>query len=187
MARKRKKTYEELLKEMEDLKKDIKSAKREEIENQRKWRNHALAVIGGEVLKCFDDSDWTRLNIQELSNYLQQYKQAIKNRCQLEEKISPSEANKKIRDFEKTQQELKKQKKQTESTSKDTTQNTAQKTEETTKSINTPVFNVTNLDKFLKMNNKCSIEDVCQYFRISKTKANEGIQKYYERKENESR
>lgn len=192
----RKKTYDELLKEMEDLKKDIKVARQKEKENQRKWRNHALSVIGGEVLKCFDGSDWTRLDIQELSNYLQQYKQAIKNKCQLEEKISPSEANKKIRDFEKAQQELKKQiektnrikeAKQTESREKDTTQNTAQKTEETTKSINTPVFNFTNLNKFLITNNECSLEDVCQYFKISKTKADEGLQKYHERKVNESR
>ena len=98
------KTVAELDEQIAVLKARKQKLRAEEGKRKRSHRNHALAVFGGEVVKALG-GDYTRIDPQQLANYLQQWKNAMKKEILLEEPIPHDEYNKRIRAWEKAQRE----------------------------------------------------------------------------------
>ena len=106
------KTSAELYKELENLKTDLKEAKAREKTNERIWEKHAKIVLGGMVVKCFENSDWKKVDIRKFDEYISKWHGKIKEQCTAREEQDAPTANKAVKDFEKWGREQKKLQKQ---------------------------------------------------------------------------
>ena len=99
----------EIYKEMEILKEELKESKKTERENNRVWEKHAKIVLGGMVVKCFEGSDWKKVDIRKFDEYISKWHGKIKEQCTVREEQDAETANNAIREFERWTREQKKQ------------------------------------------------------------------------------
>lgn len=89
--------------QIRDYKERIKAIEAKQRAQKRKNRDHALMVIGGLVLSYGYGGDWTCVDWDKLSGYLQKYGYKIAE-CK-SEKLDPIEAGKRLREWEAAQRE----------------------------------------------------------------------------------
>ena len=93
---------EQKIAQLQARKKDLLA---QENKANRKRRNHALMSIGAQVETIFDHG-WLEIGLGELSNYMQTHKDEIIAECRVEP-LDPSEAAKRLRNWERSVREKK--------------------------------------------------------------------------------
>jgi superfamily II DNA helicase RecQ len=115
MARK---TLEQLKQEREQLTRRINNMTNAQNKKKREQETHAKIVFGGLLVSHFD-SDWTKIDVERLRDYLRQYHNGLIKQVQNKEERTSEEATKDLRRFEKASREAKKGQRKADEQSRD--------------------------------------------------------------------
>lgn len=98
-------TVEQIEKKIAQLQARKKDLLAQENKANRKRRNHALMSIGAQVESIFEHG-WLEIGMGKLSSYMQRHRAEIVAECSVEP-LDPSEADKRLRDWERAVREKK--------------------------------------------------------------------------------